>query len=260
LLGCDFAGTVDAVGSAVPGWREGQMVLGSLRDPLSGRRGSYGGWVTADPTEVVELPAGVSLELGAALPVSGASALQCLEIAEVNAGDEVLIIGATGGVGSFATALAAARGAYVTAVCRERNEAYARQLGAAKVIAHDCIDPLDAPARYDAILDLAGAHDFSRCAPRLKPQGRYVLSTPGTADYLAAWRSRLIGGPRAYGLAVRRNRAVMTQLAALAAAGAFDRIALSSFTLDEARKALEQSRAGGVRGKILLAPAASLQS
>jgi NADPH:quinone reductase-like Zn-dependent oxidoreductase len=196
LLGCDFAGVIEAVGRAVPDWREGQVVFGSLGDPLSGRRGSYAEWVTVDPAELVELPAGVSPALGAALPVAGASALQCLKLAEVRPGSEILIIGATGGIGSFATALAAAQGACVTAVCREQNEAYARQLGAARVIAYDRVDPLAGTARYDAILDLAGAHDFG--AVRAAPQAA------GQLRALDAGRGRF---PRRLALPARRRPA-----------------------------------------------------
>lgn len=252
FLGCDFAGRVDAVGAGTSGWQPGDRVFGSLGSFLGGARGALSEYVVVAPTEVQRLPDEVSFSLGAALPIAGVSALQCIELAAVARDAELLVIGAAGGVGSFTVCLAAARGVRVTAVCRSTNADYVRALGAEAVIARDQEDVLASGRVFDAVIDAAAAHDFRTCATLLQPRGCYVLTVPNAAHFLAVWRGQLFGGKQARALMAKLTPARYGELAAAATAGKFARIPLQIFPWTEVRTALDASRAGSTVGKIVV--------
>lgn len=252
LAGCDFAGVVEALDPTVTGWRVGERAFGSLGGFLRGARGALATYASVSPREIARLPDGVGFELGAALPIAGGSALQCIELTEVAAGKEVLVIGASGGVGSFAVCLAAAWGARVTAVCRAEHAEYARTLGAAEVLARDRDDLFAPTRRFDAIIDAASAHSFSACARILAPAGHYITSVPGPAHFLAITRTRLFGRKRAHALMLKLSPEKLRVLADSAARGDFRGVAISARSLADTRAVFEQSHRGQNRGKLVI--------
>lgn len=251
-LGTDFAGCIIGIGSAVTGWSVNEAVFGSLTSFLGGQRGAFAEEVDVLPREIVRLPAGVPLPLAAALPIAGASAATCCELAGVDDNHDVLVIGATGGVGSYATVLARKRGARVTGVCRAINEAGARELGAATVLAHDRQDPLAVRSQFDAILDIASVYSFARCKHLLKPRGTYVATNPGPAHMMQAAMTRLTGGRQARNLMVKVTPERLAALAALAGEGAFAPVALSERPFEDIAATLAVSRDGHKVGKLVL--------
>jgi NADPH:quinone reductase-like Zn-dependent oxidoreductase len=154
ILGVDVAGRVEAVGSAVTGFQPGDEVYANLLDH------GYGGFAehVAVPVDVVALkPASMSFEEAAAVPMAAVTALQGLgHHGPLQPGQQVLINGATGGVGSFAVQLAKAAGAEVTAVTSTGNLELVRSLGADQVIDYTTTDALGDGRRYDLILDTVG--------------------------------------------------------------------------------------------------------
>jgi NADPH:quinone reductase-like Zn-dependent oxidoreductase len=250
-IGCDFAGRVQAVGTGVTGWRAGDEVFGSLK-PLPGKQGSLAELAVAPAADLARKPAGLPFAEAAALPIAGGSALRCLELSGARPSAETLVIGASGGVGSFCVQLATLRGARVTAVCHSRNGERVRSLGAAEVVAYDRENVLSRPPTFDAIIDAAGVHSFRRCAPLLRPSGCYVTTVGRPADYLAVWRSRLLGGRQARALLVRVTPGLLAELARLTETAGLRPVIGARFPLAEARQALALSASGHAVGKIVV--------
>ena len=167
-LGVDFAGTVEAVGRDVTQLRPGDDVFG-------GRSGAFADYVCARRA-VVAKPAALTFEDAAAVPVAALTALQGLrDKGQLQAGQKVLINGASGGVGTFAIQIAKALGAEVTGVCSTRNVDTARSLGADHVIDYMREDFTQTDRRYDLLLDIAGSRSWSECKRVLNPKATLVI-------------------------------------------------------------------------------------
>src|SRR5437588_2099428 len=147
--GLDVAGTVVEVGSGVSRFRRGDEVFGIAR-------GSFAEYAAAREDKLVHKPAGISFEQAAVVAVSGLAAIQGLQAGRVQAGQKVLIIGASGGVGTYAVQLAKAFGAEVTGVCSTGKVDLVRSIGADHVIDYTQEDFAEGENRYDLILDIGG--------------------------------------------------------------------------------------------------------
>ncbi|MGA2907417.1 MAG: NAD(P)-dependent alcohol dehydrogenase [Terracidiphilus sp.] len=166
--GVDCAGVVEAVGSAVTQLKAGDAVFGTCR-------GAFAEYAAAPESKLVSKPSNVAFGDAAACPVAALTALQGLRNhGKIQPGQNVLINGASGGVGTFAVQLAKVFGARVTAVCSARNAGLVRSLGADRVIDYAQEDFATGSARYDIILDLAGNHAFSVSKRVLTPHGIHV--------------------------------------------------------------------------------------
>ncbi|MFB4317205.1 NAD(P)-dependent alcohol dehydrogenase [Actinomadura sp. 21ATH] len=161
--GMDVAGVVESVGAGVTAFRPGDEVYGAAT-------GAYAQFALARPGKLARKPANLSFAEAAAVPVSGVTALKA--VGKVAAGEKVLVIGAGGGVGSFATQLAAAGGAHVTAVCSTAKDGLVRSLGAQAVIDYTR-EPLT--GTYDLIIDIAGRRPPALLRGLLSERGRLVL-------------------------------------------------------------------------------------
>src|SRR5213593_3770099 len=169
-LGVDFAGTVEAVGKNVTQFKPGDEVFG-------GRGGAFAEYVCPRADRAVALkPANITFEQAASVNIAGITALQALrDKGKVQAGQKVLINGASGGVGTFAVQIAKSFGADVTGVCSTRNVDLVRSLGADHVIDYTKEDFTKSDQRYDVILDNVPNHSLSECCRVLNPKGTYVL-------------------------------------------------------------------------------------
>jgi NADPH:quinone reductase-like Zn-dependent oxidoreductase len=176
-LGVDFAGTVEAVGKNVTQFKPGDEVFG-------GRGGAFAEYVCPRATRAVALkPASVSFEDAASVNIAGITALQALrDKGKVQAGQKVLINGASGGVGTFAVQIAKSLGADVTGVCSTRNVDLVKSLGADHVIDYTKEDFTKSAERYDVMLDNVGNRSLSECRQVLTPNGKYVLIGGGGAN------------------------------------------------------------------------------
>src|SRR5437667_2412675 len=169
-LGVDFAGTVEAVGKNVTQFKPGDEVFG-------GRGGAFAEYVCPRADRAVALkPANITFEQAASVNIAGITALQALrDKGKVQAGQKVLINGASGGVGTFAVQIAKSFGANVTGVCSTRNVDLVRSLGADHVIDYTKEDFAKGTERYDVILDNVPNHSLSECRRILTPNGKYVM-------------------------------------------------------------------------------------
>ncbi len=167
--GADVCGTVVAVGADVTLHQVGDAVFGECQG------GGCGAYLATDQGSVVRLPESVSVELAAATPVAGLTAVQGLRTkAALQPGEHVLVNGAAGGVGTFAVQIAKAMGAEVTAVCSAGNVEMVRSLGADTVLDYGTEDYVDGGARFDVMLDNVGNRTPLENLSVLKPEGRYV--------------------------------------------------------------------------------------
>jgi NADPH:quinone reductase-like Zn-dependent oxidoreductase len=177
IRGRDFAGIVVATGAKVTRFKAGDEVFGDLGH----RSGTFAEYVAVPDGQVDTKPANLTFEEAAAIPLAGNTALMGLrDVADVKAGQRVLINGASGGVGTFAVQIAKSYGAEVTAVCSARNVALVRELGADHVIDYNQRDFTLAGERYDVVFDLVGNH--SATGLRRVAQGIVVLSGGGTSE------------------------------------------------------------------------------
>lgn len=164
-----LAGTVESVGKDVTDFKPGDEVFGTSQ-------GSFAEYVAAKPGTLALKPANLSFELAAAVPISGATALQAVrDRARVQAGEKVLVIGASGGVGTFAVQIAKAHGAEVTGVCSPGKVDLVRAVGADHVVDYTGEDFAGGDHRYDVVLDIGGSSRLSHLRRALTPRGRLVI-------------------------------------------------------------------------------------
>jgi NADPH:quinone reductase-like Zn-dependent oxidoreductase len=173
ILGADVAGQVESVGRSVSQFQPGDKVFGCLS---TDDRSTFAEYVCAREGEIVLKPDNLSFEQAAAVPMAALTALQGLCKGNIQAGQKVLIQGASGGVGMFAVQIAKSFGAEVTAVCSTRNLEMVRSLGADHAIDYKKENFTRSRQRYDLILAANGYHPISDYLRALSPEGIYVVA------------------------------------------------------------------------------------
>ncbi len=169
VRGRDVAGTVEAVGANVTGFRPGDEVMGIAE-------GSFAELAIARPDKLVAKPARLTFEQAAALPISGLTALQAMrDVGKVQAGQKVLVIGAGGGVGTLTVQVAKAFGAHVTGVCSTSKVDLVRSIGADDVIDYTRQDFADGSRHWDLIVETAGRRSLSDLRRALTPKGTLAI-------------------------------------------------------------------------------------
>lgn len=175
ILGADLAGRVEEIGSSVKEFQPGDEVFGYL--PSATGRGTFAEYVCASERFIALKPVNLTFEQAAAVPLAAMTALQGLRYkGNIQAGQKVLIQGASGGVGTFAVQIAKAFGAEVTAVCSTRNLEMVHAFGADHVIDYKVEDFTQNGQQYDLILAVNGYHPISDYLLALKPEGTYVVA------------------------------------------------------------------------------------
>ncbi len=248
VLGLDLAGTVVGVGSQVTGFAPGDEVLGI-------GRGSMAQFCVAPQSKLVHKPAALSFVEAAALPVSGLTALQAVETIAAAPGDRVLVLGASGGVGTFAVQIAAAAGAHVTGACSPAKADIVRELGAKEVV--DYRDPL--PGDFDAVLAVGGNQSVRQLRSLLAPKGRLlVVGGEGGGQILGIGRQlRAVAlnpfvGQRLGMLVSKESGEDLQRLVATIESGALRAFVGVSYPLDQAAAALQDMAEGRIVGKAVL--------
>jgi NADPH:quinone reductase-like Zn-dependent oxidoreductase len=174
ILGSEFAGEIEAVGKAVTRFRVGDPVFGYCGQRMQADAEYL---VMAEDGEVALKPTTMSYAEAAVVPYGAITALNLLRKVDIQPGQKVLILGASGGIGSAAAQLAKFYGAEVTGVCSTRNLEMVKSLGADKVIDYTQEDFTQNGQTYDLIFDILGRGSFSRYKKSLKPNGRYLLAS-----------------------------------------------------------------------------------
>jgi NADPH:quinone reductase-like Zn-dependent oxidoreductase len=251
--GRSFAGVVESVGKDVTGFKPGDEVYGTCD-------GSFAEYARARTGRIAPKPANLSFEQAAAVPISGPTALQAVRRAQVQVGQKVLIIGASGGVGTFAVQIAKAFGAEVTGVCSTAKTDFVRANGADHVIDYTRDDFADGQHRYDAILDIGGNRPLSQLRRALTPKGRLVIVggetdgrwLGGFARQLRAPLLSLLVSQKLGMLASSENSADLMVLRDLIESGQVAPAVDRMYPLSEAPAAIRYLIEGHVRGKVVI--------
>ena len=255
VRGMDLAGRVEAVGREVARFRPGDAVFGWTAG------GSYAEYATAPEDHLVAMPANLGFEQAAAVPISGLAALQAVrDVGEVKAGQRVLVIGAAGGVGSFAVQLAKAFGAQVTGVGSTAQLELIRSVGADEAVDYTRDDVTDGSRRWDVVLDTAGHRSLSRLRRALTPDGTLVIVGSEVRGRLVggfdrslravAW-SRFVG-QRLRMLSSTPRQDDLQTLAGLLEAGKVTPLIDRAYPLAETAEAIRHLLAGNGRGKLVI--------
>ena len=252
--GNDFAGRIGVLGKNVGGLEEGEEVFGvSL--------GTFCEYVSVSSDRIERKPANLTLEQAAAVPTSALTALQGLrDHGKIEAGQKVLIVGASGGVGTFAVQLAKAFGAEVTGVCRTAKVDRVRSIGADHVIDYKQDDFVQQGERYDLILDIGGNRALSQLRRVLTPGGTLVIIGGEEGGRwlggMDRWLRALLASPfvshnlRAF--VAKSNKADLQLLKELIEAGKVRPVIDRTFPLNEAPDALRYLEEGRARGKVVI--------
>jgi len=253
IPGLDVAGTVAAIGASVTRFAIGDEVFGIAK-------GSFAEYTAALENKLARKPSNLSFAQAAVVPVSGLTALQALRDAgQVESGQHVLIIGASGGVGSYAVQLAKAFGAQVTGVCSTKKLDLVRALGADYAIDYTQQDFSARITRYDLILDIGGSPALSRLRRVLTPTGTAVIIggeeggrfTGGFGRSLrASAMTPFLKGQRLTMFANKENADDLQLLTELIEAGKVTPSIDATYPLGKVRQAMRHLQTGTVRGKI----------
>ena len=253
--GRDLAGTVDAVGAAVTRFAVGDEVDGV-------GRGSFAEYAVAAEDKLAHKPSTLSFEQAAVVPISAGTALQALtDQGRLEAGQRVLVIGASGGVGSYAVQLAKALGADVTAVASTAKLDLLRALGADHVIDYTRDDWADGTRQFDLILDIAGNPRLSRLRRALAPEGTCVFVGGENGGNLSGGMSRQLRalllsafvGQRFAWFIAKERASDLDRLAGYFEAGTVLPSVDRTYALADVPEAMRQLAAGRVRGKLAIA-------
>jgi NADPH:quinone reductase-like Zn-dependent oxidoreductase len=255
VVGIDFAGVAERVPAGDHGLRAGDRVFGMART-----HGSYAEYTAVAPGAAMEplarVPDGVADDQAAALPIPALTALRAIDLLEVAAGERVVVMGATGGVGGYAVQMARSRGAHAIATVRG-DAAEARQLGAEEVYDSKAVDVIDAlhaahPDGVDAVLDLFNGPDaIRRDADVIRPGGRLV-STIFAADEGWFAKRQITAHNHASSANPLISPQGLTTVGQMLADGTITARIGSTVDLDAAGRVLEELRHGGLRGKAVI--------
>ena len=254
IPGRSLAGTVVRVGAEVERFVVGDRVFGT-------GRGAFADFATAGEDTLALIPSGLDFAAAAAIPDSGLTALEAItDVAQVAAGQSVLIIGASGGVGSFATQIASNIGAHVTGVCSTAKAELVRSLGATRVIDYTRTTIESDGTTYDVIIDIGGNTPLRRLRKVMEPDGTLVIVggegggrwLGGTDRQLRALAWSPFIGQRLTTFIVNEHHSGLDELSAMSAAGTVTVAVTKRYALADVPTAIDDLVAGRIAGKAVI--------
>jgi NADPH:quinone reductase-like Zn-dependent oxidoreductase len=254
ILGADIAGRVEAVGAGVTRYQAGDEVFGEISE--SGF-GGFAEYACAREDAVALKPKRLSFEEAAAVPMAGLVALQALrDVGRVRAGQEVLVNGSSGGVGTYSVQIAKAYGAEVTGVCSTRNIEMVRSIGADHVVDYTKEDFTRSGKQYDVIHAVNGYHPIFDYRRALRPGGTYVMTGGRMAQmYQAMFLGPLLsmaGGKKMAFMMEKPRAEDLSSLSELCDAGGIRPVIDKRYTLQEVPEAIRYLYGGHARGKVVI--------
>jgi NADPH:quinone reductase-like Zn-dependent oxidoreductase len=253
--GQDVAGTVTATGDGVTRFDVGDEVFGIAK-------GSFAQYAVAREDKLSHKPETLSFAQAAAMPISGLTALGALDAAGVTEGSSVLVVGASGGVGTYAVQIAVARGATVTGVASGSKGDLVTALGARHVIDYARVDFAGGSQTYDVVVDIGGMTSVSRLRKALQPKGTLVIVggesgstwSPGMGRQLKAAVMSPFVSQRLRSILNKEHYSGLDRLAELAANGGLAPCIERTYGLAEVPDAARLLEAGQVRGQVVITP------
>ncbi|MDX9747011.1 MAG: NAD(P)-dependent alcohol dehydrogenase [Paludibacter sp.] len=253
IFGADVAGIVESAGKNIKNFKPGDRVIGELSDVGFGGFAEY---VCASENAFVRKPEELTFENAAALPLAATTALQALRNkGNIEKGSQVLIIGSSGGVGSYAVQIAKYYGAMVTGICNSKNEKQARLMGADQVIDYNKVKLSQIDGKYDLIVGINGSYSLRTCKRLLKPNGNYIM-VGGSLSHI--FKSILFGWMLSFGskkisfLTAKSNIDDLKFIVQLAKEGKIKPVIDRSFSLSETAEAFQYIREKHAKGKVII--------
>ena len=255
ILGMELAGKVESVGKAVTRFREGDQVFGATGFKF----GAHAEYACLPQDGLLEIkPANMTFEEAAAVPFGAVTALHFLRKAKIQAGQKVLVYGASGSVGVFAVQLAKHFGAHVTGVCSTANLDLVKSLGADEVIDYTREDFSTAGPVYDIVFDTVGKSGFARSLKSLKRGGFYVVIAPSgglvsvVGDILQGIWVSMTGAAKVIGGMARAAPGDLAFLKGLIESGKLRTVIDRRYSLDEIAEAHRHAEAGHKKGHVVI--------
>lgn len=248
VLGIDMAGRVDSVGTNVTQFQPGDEVFGSTD------HGAFAEYVSVSETNVMIKPANISFEEAAAVLGAAVTALHALrDQGQIQTGQQVLINGASGGVGTFAVQIAKSLGAEVTGVCSTRNVEMVRDFGADHAVDYTQEDFTHTGEHYDLIFDVVANRSFSECKRVLKPQGIYITTEFSPALAISGLLKSVTGSKKMVPLPPKPpNKQDQDFIKELLEDGKVVPVIDRCYSLSEVPEAVRYLEKGHARGKIVI--------
>ncbi len=248
-IGIEFSGTVESVGSSVSNFKMGDKVFGML-EPFKG--GALTELLLVNESALSKIPEGLGFEQAAAVPIGALSALQIIDsLCNVKKGDQVLINGATGGIGVFAIQIAKLRGAIVTSVVNQRGVELAKSLGSDFVLDYSKQNILDSDTRFDVIIDLSDRLTFNKAKPLLKENGVYANTNPNPVDLLKSAINNVFSSKKRFILNMKYNSAQMMEICQSLSKG-LKVVVGSTYDFKNFREAYIETKKSGTIGKAVI--------
>lgn len=249
ILGSEFAGDVESVGAAVTRFKVGDAVFGYLGE----RMGAYAEYVCVpERAAVAHKPSNLSYEEAATVPYGAVMALGLLRHVTIKPGERVLILGASGAIGSAALQLVRHAGAEVTGVCGAPRMAFVKALGADRVIDYDREDVTQGTETYDVILDVLGKSSFARCERVLKPDGTLLYASFKTRQLAQMLWTSIVGGKRVACTLAPGSLADLMAVKNLVEAGKLTTLIDRRFPLAETAEAHRYALSGRKQARVVI--------
>lgn len=249
ILGCDYSGIVEAMGKNVTEYGVGDEVCGQLNQ----RTGTHAEYVSVSMGEITTKPENLTFVEAASVGVAGSIALQCLrDHGEIQQGQQVLINGASGGIGTYAVQIAKHYDAEVTGVCSTANVDMVRSIGADHVIDYTKEDFTGRVDEYDIIFDAVRKSTFAKCKGALTPRGIYVTTEFGPSIMFQMRMNSNPEGKRMVGMLMKVDMGDMAYLRDLIEAGMVKPVIDRTYPLEETAEAHRYVEAGHAKGRVII--------
>ncbi|MFK7805717.1 MAG: NAD(P)-dependent alcohol dehydrogenase [Anaerolineae bacterium] len=249
VLGQELAGEIEAVGKAVTKFKKGDQIFASA----GLRFGAYAEYKCLPESAVISIkPASISYDEAAAIPTGGTEALHYLRKGNIQKGEQILINGAGGSIGTFVVQLAKHFGAEVTAVDHADKLDMLRSIGADHVIDYTHEDFAAKEERYDLVFDSVGKKSFERCVKALKPDGRYLLASPNPRTRIRGRRVSRSSGKKVIIESVEPTIEDLNYLAGLIEAGTIKVVIDKRYPLEQTAEAHRYVESGQKKGHVII--------
>ena len=251
ILGCEFAGVVDDIGANVTSFKVGDRVFG-YNDQTFGGHAEY--LTIREDKAITTIPEKLTFEEAAPLTEGAHYALNNIKAAGVQLGENVMVYGASGAIGSAAVQILKYYGAKVTAVCNTSNVELVRSLGASIVVDYQTEDFTDTDIRYDFIFDAVGKSSFGQCKPLLTPKGIYISTELGkhSENIFLTLITPLLGGKKVMFPIPGMKKNEIEYLRKLVVKGKFHPVIDRSYRMEEIVEAYRYVESGQKTGNVIL--------
>lgn len=248
-IGIDFAGVVEKIGNGVSNFKVGDDIFGAF-DGMKG--GALSEYVSIDSKSIWHKPDSINYLQAASIPVVGSAAYMALvEIAKITEGTEVLINGATGGVGMFAIQIAKQKGAKVTSVSNTGGVQYALKWGADDALDYSKTDIKNSKKLYDVVFDLSGKLSFAEAQKIMKPSSIYINPVPKPIDIITTFFTNLFASQKNKVLLSKPTYQAVSKLIQAVNQGLLIEVG-KTFRFEQVKEAYDYAEKGGYLGKVVI--------